>query len=84
MKTDSQEVYMNLSGDVLIEHMEFLRNKLLGSLQYGYRRIVMNMNDVRNFDRKGLGMLSDVRYQVLKNGGELIIEDKNGVVSELV
>ncbi|HEY3426742.1 MAG TPA: STAS domain-containing protein [Negativicutes bacterium] len=83
MKGDSQQVYMNISGDVYAEHIDFLQDKLLDHVQYGYRRIVININDVDSFDSHGLVMLRYVSRQVSKSGGELIIEDKKGVVGEL-
>jgi anti-anti-sigma factor len=52
-------------------------------VQYGYQRIVVNINDVESFDSQGLVMLRYVSRQVSKSGGQLIIEDKNGVAGEL-
>ncbi|GBG58154.1 hypothetical protein SPFL3102_01874 [Sporomusaceae bacterium FL31] len=78
VKADSSQVYMNISGVVLAEHVEFLRSNLLSRLQYGYRRITINMNNVSDFDNDGLLMLDYVRNQICQQGGELIIEDAAG------
>ncbi|EGO65218.1 STAS domain-containing protein [Acetonema longum] len=82
VKADSQQVYINISGDVFTEHIELLQSSLLEHLYYGYRRIVLNMNDVRNFDHNGLAMLRFVRERFAKYGGVIILEDAKGHVGE--
>ncbi|MPN40353.1 hypothetical protein SDC9_187889 [bioreactor metagenome] len=78
VKADASQVYMNISGVVLAEHVEFLRSNLMSRIQYGYRRITINMNNVVNFDSQGKQMLDYVRKRIDQNGGELIIEDSAG------
>ncbi|MBC8015812.1 MAG: STAS domain-containing protein [Sporomusaceae bacterium] len=84
MKTNEKEVYMNINGEVCLEHIEFLQNKLMDRLQYGYRRIVLDVTDVKRFDHAGIPMLKAIAEQMLKRGGELIIKDKNDVVGQFV
>jgi len=83
-KTDEKEVYIHINGEVCAEHIDFLHNNLMARLQYGYRRIVLDVNNVKRFDNTGITMLKTIRDRILKRGGELIIEDKNGIVDELV
>ena len=80
IKANEQQVYMNISGDVYAEHIEFLQNNLIERLQYGYRHIVIDINDVKQFDNKGIAMLTYVRNRLLKMGGELIINDKEDLI----
>ena len=84
IKANEQQVYMTINGDIYAEHIEFLQNNLIERLQYGYRRIVIDISDVTQFDDKGIAMLTDVRSRILKIGGELIIKGKNGVVGQLL
>ncbi len=81
VKADSCQVYMNISGTVSAEHVEFLRSNLLSRLQYGYQRITVNLNNVSDFDNDGVRMLCYVREQLGKSGGELIIEDSAGRIA---
>lgn len=83
VRSESAQVYINISGDVCAEHVEFLRNKLLEHLQYGYRRIVINMDDVQNCHNHALTMLNYVQWQMSKCEGVLIIEDGNGLIGTL-
>lgn len=75
---DSSQVYMNVSGDVFVEHLSFLEQNLLKHLQYGYRRIIVNINNIGHLDSNGVNLFQYVRERVLKHGGELIIEDVKG------
>ncbi|AIF50422.1 STAS domain-containing protein [Pelosinus sp. UFO1] len=84
IKADEQQVYMNINGDVYSEHVNFLQDNLIERLHYGYRHIVLDVNDVRQFDDKGIAMLTYIRSKLHKLGGNLIINDKNGAVSDLV
>lgn len=84
VKSDFEEVHINIGGDVCQEHIDFLKNKLLDHLQYGYRRIVLNLNAVGSCHAHALAMLSYVQYRMLTCDGELIIEDEQGIMEELV
>lgn len=84
MRVDAEKVYMNISGDVFKEHVDFLGKNLQERLRYGYRNITVNVNDVSSFAPDGLLMLRDIRDRVLKIGGNLIVEDKNGVIGQWV
>lgn len=75
---DNREVYVNISGDVFLEHLGFLEQNLLKHLLYGYRRIVVNINEIGHLDDSGIHIFREVRKRMLQHGGELIIEDKNG------
>ncbi|MEG6585169.1 STAS domain-containing protein [Dendrosporobacter sp. 1207_IL3150] len=77
VKADSCQVYMHISGAVCSEHIDFLEYNLLNRLHYGYRRIIINMQNVSMLDSEGAKMLSYVRDQVSRKGGELIIEGCN-------
>lgn len=79
VKDDSEKVQLGISGDVNREHIEFLQMKLLDRIQSGYRRIIINMHNVGNFDMQGLDMLKNIHHQVSIIGGELIIEGKYGL-----
>lgn len=81
VKADSCQVYMNISGAVAAEHVEFLRSHLLNRLQYGYQRIIVNLNNVSELDGDGLMMFRYVRDQIGKKGGELIFEDAAGRIA---
>lgn len=83
VKSDFKQVYINIGGDVCAEHIEFLKNKLLDHLHDGYRRIVVNIDDVHNCHSHALAMLSYVQYRMLTCDGELIIEDKHGIIEDL-
>ncbi|AJQ28786.1 STAS domain-containing protein [Pelosinus fermentans] len=76
--TDNRQVYMNVSGDVFVEHLNFLEQNMLKHLQYGYRRIVVNINNIGHLDHDGIQVFQYVREKMLKHGGELIIEDEKG------
>ncbi len=76
--TDNLQVYMNVSGDVFVEHLNFLEQNMLKHLQYGYRRIVVNINNIGHLDHDGIQIFQYVREKMLKHGGELIIEDEKG------
>ncbi|MDF2634310.1 MAG: Sulfate transporter/antisigma-factor antagonist [Pelosinus sp.] len=78
MTADNRQVYMNVSGDVFVEHLSFLELKLLERLQYGYRRIVVNINDIGHLDNESIHVFQYVRKRMLQHGGELIIEDEKG------
>ncbi len=69
---------MNVSGDVFVEHLNFLEQNMLKHLQYGYRRIVVNINNIGHLDHDGIHVFQYVREKMLKHGGELIIEDEKG------
>nr|WP_092070726.1 STAS domain-containing protein [Dendrosporobacter quercicolus]NSL48355.1 STAS domain-containing protein [Dendrosporobacter quercicolus DSM 1736]SDM14228.1 STAS domain-containing protein [Dendrosporobacter quercicolus] len=81
VKADACQVYMNISGAVCAAHVEFLRNHLLNRLQYGYQKIIVNLNNVSDLDQHGLMMFRYVRDQVDKKGGELIFEDAAGRIA---
>lgn len=83
VKCDSEQAYLGISGAVYEEHVSFLQDKLLDRLQYGYKRIVVDMNEVHSFDSSGVGMLRYVHNRVLRIGGELVIVDKRGLVGEV-
>lgn len=83
VKSDFEQVHINIGGDVCQEHIDFLKNKLLDHLQYGYRRIVLNLNAVGSCHGRVLAMLSYVQYRMLTCDGELIIEDEQGIMEDL-
>jgi len=84
IKADGKEVYLNMHGEVYAEQMEFLQNNLMEHFQYGYRRIVLDLNNVKWFDNSGIPMLISIREGMLKRGGELIVKDRNSIVGQLV
>ena len=74
-KADYQQVSMNISGNVLAEHLDFLKNNMLERFRYGYRRIILNINEAESFDKQGIPMLSYMQELLEKGGGEFLIED---------
>ena len=83
VKSDFDQVHINIGGNVCAEHIDFLKNKLLDHLHYGYRRIVVNLDAVGNCHDHALAMLSYVQYRMLTCDGELIIEDQQGIMEDL-
>lgn len=83
VKVDSEQVYMNISGDVLEEHSDFLKRKLLERFSYGYRKMTLNVNQVRSFDRQAMFMLGDMQELIESSGGQFLIEDNKNMLKEI-
>lgn len=81
-KADYKQVRITIQGDVLAEHLELLKNYFLDKLQYGYRRISLDMNAVQSFHPALVQLLAYVRQQFGRQGGELFIDCRNSSFGE--
>ncbi|CUH94641.1 hypothetical protein P22_0707 [Propionispora sp. 2/2-37] len=81
-KLDFRQVTITVSGEMFAEHVDMLKHNLLDRLQYGYHRVLLDMNSVREFPVSLIAVLAELRQRFAKHGGELVIDYQNGMIRE--
>lgn len=77
VKDDYEKVHLYISGDINSDLLQVLNVRLLDKIQYGYRRIIINIHGVQNLDHSGMETLQTICGRLSAMGGELIIESGN-------
>ena len=76
-------VLVTLSSSLYVEEVAQLRESLIGYIEKGHNKIIIDFGDVDYIDSSGLGTLVSINKQALQNGGSVVINGLHGLVKDL-
>ena len=80
---EGDQVLIKLSGNVWYENAPAIRELLLGHIESGYKKIIVDLEDLCYIDNNGLGILITSHKLALRLGSSFIIRSPRGVIKDL-
>ncbi len=78
-------IIIDIIGDLRLgEGTDVIRELVRGTLDEGYKNILLNLRDVRHIDSSGVGELMSCYTSVRNQGGELKLMNLNKIVHNLL
>jgi anti-sigma B factor antagonist len=76
-------VLVSLSGSIYVEEAAQIRESLIGYIEKGHKKFLIDLGDVDYIDSSGLGTLVAIQKRALQNGGSVVIKGLKGLVKDL-
>lgn len=76
-------VVITLMGSMYVEEASVLRKNLIGYIDKGHTRFLINLSSVDYIDSSGLGVLVGIHKRALERGGSVTISGLQGTVKQL-
>jgi len=76
-------VLVRLSGSIYVKEADQVRESLIGFIDKGYKRFIIDFGSVDYIDSSGLGTLVAIQKRALENGGSIVIQGLHGSVKYL-